>query len=135
MTALVVAAAGAVVAYDAVYGPPAPPVPRSLAAFARPTGAPTALPPWLPRWQQHVETVGPGETLVDALTRAGVERTVAARVLRDAGPLARMPARAGSAVYTRALAADSVPREITFRPEADRVVRLTFLRGAWRAAE
>jgi murein DD-endopeptidase MepM/ murein hydrolase activator NlpD len=38
-------------------------------------------------------------------------------------------------VYVRALAEDSVPAEITFRPEADRVVRLTFLRGAWRAAE
>jgi hypothetical protein len=28
-----------------------------------------------------------------------------------------------------------VPAEITFRPEPDRVVRLTYLRGAWRAAE
>lgn len=134
VTALAVAAAAGIVGYDAVYGPPAPPVPPSLAALARPSAAPV-LPPWLPRWRQHVETVGRGETLVDALTRAGVERTVAARALRDAGPLARIPARVGSTVYTRALAADSVPAEITFRPEADRVVRLTFLRGAWRAAE
>jgi murein DD-endopeptidase MepM/ murein hydrolase activator NlpD len=93
------------------------------------------LPPWLPRWRQHVDTLSRGETLVDALTRGGVERSAAARVLREAGPLARMPARAGTTVYTRGLAADSLPAEITFRPEADRVVRLTFLRGAWRAAE
>jgi len=136
---VIVAAAAAVVAYDTVHGPPVPPVPRSLRAFARPAGVTAELPPWLPRWRQQVETVGSGETLVDALERAGVDRAVAAQAVREAGPLARRyaarPVRAGSAVYLRALDADSVPSEITFRPEADRVVRLTYLRGAWRAAE
>ncbi len=138
-TTLIVAAAAAVVAYDAAYGPPVPPVPRSGRAFARPAGVTAELPPWLPRWRQQVATVESGETLVDALERAGLERDVAARAVREAGPLARpyaaRPVRAGSAVYLRALDADSVPSEITFRPEADRVVRLTYLRGAWRAAE
>jgi murein DD-endopeptidase MepM/ murein hydrolase activator NlpD len=138
-TTLIVAAAAAVVAYDAAYGPPVPPVPRSVRAFARPAGVTAELPPWLPRWQQRVETVGRGETLVDALARAGVDRDAAARLVREAGPLARpyaaRPVRAGSAVYVRALGEDSLPAEVTFRPAADRVVRLTYLRGAWRAAE
>ena len=127
------------VGYDVVYGPPVPPVPHSLRAFAGPVGVTAELPPWLPRWQEQVETVGRGETLVDALARAGVARDVAARAVRDAGPLVRpygaRPVRAGSAVYVRALSPDSVPSEITFRPDPDRVVRLTYLRGAWRAAE
>lgn len=134
MTALVVAAAAGIVGFDVVHGPPAPPEPP-LAAFRVPVGVTAALPPWLPRWQERVERVGSGETLVDALSRAGVSRTLAARAVREAGPLARIPARAGSAVYLRALASDSQPAEITYRPEADRVVRLTFLRGAWRARE
>ena len=138
-TSLVVAAAAAVVAYDVVHGPPAPPVPRTLRAFAAPVGVTAELPPWLPRWQQRVDTVASGETLVDALARAGIDRAVATRAVREAGPLARPYAaravRAGSTVYVRALDPDSVPAEITFRPEPDRVVRLTYLRGAWRAAE
>jgi hypothetical protein len=128
-----------VVAYDVVHGPPAPPVPRTLRAFAAPVGVTAELPPWLPRWQQRVDTVASGETLVDALARAGIDRAVATRAVREAGPLARPYAaravRAGSTVYVRALDPDSVPAEITFRPEPDRVVRLTYLRGAWRAAE
>lgn len=138
-TTLIVVAAAAVVAYDMVHGPPVPPVPRSMRAFARPAGVTAELPPWLPRWRQQVETVGNGETLVDALERAGVSRQLAARAVREAGPLVRpyaaRPVRAGSAVYLRGLDADSLPSEITFRPDADRVVRLTYLRGAWRAAE
>jgi cell division GTPase FtsZ len=104
-TTFIVAAAAAVVAYDAVYGPPAPPVPRTLRAFAAPVGVTAELPPWLPRWQQRVDTVASGETLVDALARAGIDRAVAARAVREAGPLRRPYAaravRAGSTVYVR----------------------------------
>jgi hypothetical protein len=124
----VIAAAAAIVGYDVVHGPPAAPEPP-LAAFTARVGVTAALPPWLPRWQEHVDTVAHGETLVDALARAGVSRALAARAVREAGPLARIPARAGSAVYLRALASDSQPAEITFRPEADRVVRLSFPPG------
>ncbi len=138
-TTLVIAVAAAVVARDLAYGPPVPPVPRTARAFAGPVGVTAQLPDWLPRWHQRVETVGGGETLVDALARAGMHRGLAERAVREAGPLARAyaarPVRAGSAVYVRTLSPDSTPAEITFRPEADRVVRLRYLGGAWRAAE
>jgi murein DD-endopeptidase MepM/ murein hydrolase activator NlpD len=129
-TYLVVGVAAAVAAY---LTPPASEPVRPLAAIAsspRPVQAALA-----PVWRSRVDTLGRGETITTLLERAGMSRDEAARALREAGGIDGRAVRAGLTVTTSGMSTDSVPVEIAIQPEVDRIVRLTYLAGAWKAIE
>ena len=129
-TYLVVGGAAAVAAY---LTPPAPEPVKPLAAIAsspRPVQAPLA-----PVWRSRVDTLGRGESMTAVLERAGMSRDEAARALREARGIGGGSLRAGLTVTTSGMSTDSLPAEIAFQPEVDRVVRLKYLSGAWKAIE
>ncbi len=129
-TYLVVGGAAAVAAY---LTPPAPEPVKPLAAIAsspRPAEAPLA-----PVWKSRVDTLGRGETIAAVLERAGMSRDAAAAALREASAIEGRALRAGLTVTTSGLSTDSLPAEIAIQPEVDRVLRLRYLSGAWKAIE
>ena len=76
-------------------------------------------------WVVRSDTLHAGETLSAVLARAGVRGATAARVLAAAAPaVSERKAPAGMLVTSRRLAADSVPREIAFRLDVDRLMRV-----------
>jgi murein DD-endopeptidase MepM/ murein hydrolase activator NlpD len=91
--------------------------------------------PLAPVWRSRVDTLARGETIVAVLERAGMSSDQAARALREASGLDARALRAGLTVTTSGMSTDTVPAEIAFQPEVDRVVRLKYLSGAWRAIE
>jgi murein DD-endopeptidase MepM/ murein hydrolase activator NlpD len=129
-TYLVVGGAAAVAAYLT----PAAPIPvrpvQAIASSPRPVQAPLA-----PVWRSRVDTLGRGETIVAVLERAGMSTDQAARALREASGVDARALRAGLTVTTSGMSTDTVPAEIAFQPEVDRVVRLKYLSGAWLAIE
>lgn len=130
-TYLVVGGAAAVAAYLTPEAPePARPLAAALVESPRPAAAPLA-----PVWRSRVDTLGRGETLVALLERAGVSRTEAARALQETDALDPRRLKAGLTVTTSGLSTDTVPAEIVVQPTVDRVVRLKYLEGAWKAIE
>ncbi|MDF1505392.1 M23 family metallopeptidase [Roseisolibacter sp. H3M3-2] len=130
-TYLVVGGAAAVAAY-LTPEPPAPtrPVAEALVASPRVEEAPMA-----PVWRSRVDTLARGETLVSLLRRAGVSADHASRAAQEAGDLDLRRLRAGLTVTTSGMSTDTVPQEIAFQPAVDRVVKLRYLEGAWKAIE
>ena len=131
-TYLVVGAAAAAAAY---WAPRASEPARPLAVVADTGAPPVAVPvrPSVPVWESRTDTLARGETLSALLERAGLGRDEAARALRAVGGLQPRTLRAGLAVTTGRMSSDTAPQEITFQPSVDRVVRLRFLEGAWKA--
>jgi cell division protein FtsZ len=131
-TYLVVGAAAAAAAY---WAPRASEPARPLAVVADTGAPPVAVPvrPSVPVWESRTDTLARGETLAALLERAGLARDEAARALRAVGGLQPRTLRAGLAVTTGRMSSDTAPQEITFQPSVDRVVRLRFLEGAWKA--
>jgi murein DD-endopeptidase MepM/ murein hydrolase activator NlpD len=95
----------------------------------------TAPRPAAPFWHLRVDTLGRGESLGAILQDAGMSRSAADVALGAIGKRDAKALHAGTAVTVRALSTDTLPAEITYQPEVDRIVHLRFLEGAWRKAE
>jgi murein DD-endopeptidase MepM/ murein hydrolase activator NlpD len=127
----------AAVAAAAVYFTPQGPTARPLSDLSSAATVPPneVAVPALPVWRDRTDTLASGESLVALLERAGVSRLHAADALRAAGSAEAKRLRPGVAVRTTGRTGDSLPPEITFQPEVDRVVHLRYLAGAWQRIE
>ena len=77
-------------------------------------------------WVARVDTLHAGEPLSAALARAGVRGANALRVLAAAAPaVSERKAPAGMLITSKRHTQDSVPREIAFRLDVDRLMRVS----------
>src|SRR5262249_21245032 len=77
-------------------------------------------------WVMHRDTLHAGEPLSAVLERAGLRGANAARVLAAAAPsVSERRAPAGMLITSKRHASDSVPREIAFRLDVDRLMRVS----------
>ena len=125
--------AAAVAAAGAVYLTPSAPEPRRpLADLVAADEVPR---PDAPFWRLRVDTLGRGESLAAVLEKSGMTRASASIALGAIGSREARALRAGTPVTVRALSTDTLPAEITFQPEVDRIVHLRYLEGAWKKVE
>jgi murein DD-endopeptidase MepM/ murein hydrolase activator NlpD len=127
--------AAAVAAAGAVYLTPSAPVQTRSLADLTSADRDLAPRPDAPFWHLRVDTLGRGESLGAILEQAGMSRASASIALGAVGKRDARALPAGTPITVRALSTDTLPAEITFQPEVDRIVHLRFLEGAWRKVE
>ena len=88
----------------------------------------------LSRWSSH-DTLGSGETLTTLLMRRGLTGKEAANVIAAATPLDPRRIPAGMPVVVSGDTTDSIPQEIRFHLDVDRVVKVLRGDSAWSVTE
>jgi murein DD-endopeptidase MepM/ murein hydrolase activator NlpD len=84
---------------------------------------------------QKVDTLGPGETLAQVLTRGGLQGSDAALAVRSATTLDERRVPAGVQVTVIQAPGDSVPSEITLRIGVDHLLHLRRTATGWQSQE
>jgi murein DD-endopeptidase MepM/ murein hydrolase activator NlpD len=87
-------------------------------------------------WEERVDSISHGETLGKVLERGGLSGPTmlkALHALSTTKALNPNRVRRGTRISFGGLSADSVPRQVTFHVEVDRVVRLVRDDSAWTA--